>query len=68
MTKSPAASSGPTTATTALLNPGSVANQVTRYYYVDGKRVGDVSNDGASPTHYVQGMAARTAKSGNYAN
>jgi len=51
-----------------LLNPGSVANQVTRYYYVDGKRVGDVSKDGASPTHYVQGIAARTAKSGNYAN
>jgi hypothetical protein len=28
----------------AAFNPGSVTNKITRYYYVDGKRVGDVSN------------------------
>ncbi|MGY1490817.1 LysM peptidoglycan-binding domain-containing protein, partial [Methylobacillus pratensis] len=52
----------------ANYNPGSVANKVTRYYYVDGKRVGDVSNDGPSRTDYAQAMANRHAPQGNYAN
>jgi len=52
----------------ANYNPGSVANKVTRYYYVDGKRVGDVSNDGPSRTDYAQAMANRNAPKGNYAN
>ncbi|MCB5191903.1 hypothetical protein LG198_14335, partial [Methylobacillus arboreus] len=52
----------------ANYNPGSVANKVTRYYYVDVKRVGDVSNDGPSRTDYAQAIAARNAPQGNYAN
>ncbi len=48
--------------------PGSIANKVQRYYYVDGKRVGDVGNDGPSRTDYVTSMANRSSQTGNYAN
>jgi YD repeat-containing protein len=48
--------------------PGSIANKVQRYYYVDGKRVGDVGNDGPSRTDYITSMANRSSQTGNYAN
>lgn len=54
--------------TKAYQNPGSVADKITRYYYVDGKRVGDISNDGPSRTDYAQALANRNAPKGNYAN
>ena len=49
-------------------NAGSIANKVQRYYYVDGKVVGDVGNDGPSRTDYVTAMANRGSQKGNYAN
>ena len=54
--------------TKAYQDPGSVASKITRYYYVDGKRVGDISNDGPSRTDYAQALANRKAPQGNYAN
>lgn len=54
--------------TSAYQNPGSVADKITRYYYVDGKRVGDISNNGPSQTDYAQALANRNAPKGNYAN
>ena len=54
--------------TKAYQNPGTVADKITRYYYVDGKRVGDISNDGSSRTDYVATLANQKAPKGNYAN
>ncbi|EUJ10302.1 Rhs family protein [Methylophilaceae bacterium 11] len=48
-------------------NAGSVANKVERFYYVDGKAVGSVGNDGPSRVDYVQSMAKRGSPNGNYA-
>jgi YD repeat-containing protein len=48
-------------------NPGSVANKVNRYIYVDGKQVGEINNTGPSRVDYVQSMAARNNQTGNYA-
>nr|WP_272227477.1 LysM peptidoglycan-binding domain-containing protein [Methylophilus methylotrophus] len=48
-------------------NPGSVANKVNRYIYVDGKQVGEINNTGPSRVDYVQSMAARKNQTGNYA-
>ena len=53
--------------TKAYQDPGSVASKITRYYYVDGKRVGDISNDGPSRTDYAQALANRGAPQGNNA-
>jgi hypothetical protein len=38
---------------------GNSVNRVQRYYYVDGKRVGDVGNDGPSRTDYVTALATK---------
>jgi YD repeat-containing protein len=43
-------------------------NKVQRYYYVDGKRVGDVGNEGPSRTDYVQAMAGRGTSKTDYKN
>ncbi|MFV1922206.1 MAG: LysM peptidoglycan-binding domain-containing protein [Methylotenera sp.] len=48
--------------------PGSIANKVERFYYVDGVAVGGVGNDGPSRVDYVQAMANRNKPTGNYAN
>jgi YD repeat-containing protein len=40
---------------------GGSVNRVERFYYVDGERVGDVSNDGPSLTDYVTALAQRGA-------
>ncbi|WP_124553492.1 LysM peptidoglycan-binding domain-containing protein [Methylophilus methylotrophus] len=47
---------------------GGSVNRVQRYYYVDGKRVGDVGNDGPSRTDYVQAMANRGSSKSDYKN
>jgi YD repeat-containing protein len=47
---------------------GGTVNRVHRYYYVDGKRVGDVGNDGPSRTDYVQAMANRGTSKTDYKN
>ncbi len=52
----------------ANYNPGTAANKVARYYYVDGQRVGDISNIGDSKVDYLQSLKDRKdKKSGNYA-
>ncbi|ROH83492.1 hypothetical protein ED236_12305, partial [Pseudomethylobacillus aquaticus] len=57
------------TYTTDDYNPGTVANKVARYYYVDGKRVGGVSNDGPSWMGYLEALRARKdQKPSNHAN
>ncbi|WP_229008412.1 LysM peptidoglycan-binding domain-containing protein [Methylophilus sp. Leaf408] len=43
-------------------------NRVQRYYYVDGKRVGDVGNSGDVRTDYVQAMAKRQQAKIDYKN
>ena len=48
-------------------NAGTVANKVERFYYVDGKAVGGVGNDGPSRTDYAQALANRGAPQGNNA-
>ncbi|ROH85917.1 LysM domain-containing protein, partial [Pseudomethylobacillus aquaticus] len=53
----------------ANYNPGTAANKVARYYYVDGQRVGDISNTGDSRVDYLQSLKDRKdKKSGNYAD
>jgi YD repeat-containing protein len=47
---------------------GSVVNKVQRYYYVNGKRVGDVGSDGFSRTDYAQAMASRGTSKSDYKN
>lgn len=47
---------------------GNAINRVQRYYYVDGKRIGDVGNDGPSRTDYVQAMANRGNSKSSYKN
>jgi YD repeat-containing protein len=47
---------------------GGTVNRVHRYYYVDGKRVGDVGNEGPSRTDYVQAMANRGTSKSDYKN
>jgi hypothetical protein len=43
-------------------------NKVQRYYYVNGKRVGDVGSDGFSRTDYAQAMASRGTSKSDYKN
>jgi YD repeat-containing protein len=45
---------------------GGTINRVQRYYYVDGKRIGDVGNDGDVRTDYVQAMAKRSQSKPDY--
>ena len=47
---------------------GGSVNRVQRFYYVDGKRVGDVGNDGPSRTDYVRAMSAQKTSKSAYAN
>jgi YD repeat-containing protein len=47
---------------------GGTINRVQRYYYVDGKRIGDVGNDGDVRTDYVQAMAKRSQSKPDYKN
>ncbi|WP_124553669.1 LysM peptidoglycan-binding domain-containing protein [Methylophilus methylotrophus] len=47
---------------------GGVVNKVQRYYYVNGKRVGDVGSDGFSRTDYAQAMASRGTSKSDYKN
>jgi YD repeat-containing protein len=47
---------------------GGTVNRVHRYYYVEGKRVGDVGNDGPSRTDYVQAMSNRGTSKSDYKN
>jgi YD repeat-containing protein len=47
---------------------GTSVNRVQRFYYVNGKRVGDVGNDGPGRTDYVQAMAGRGVSKTEYKN
>ena len=47
---------------------GGSVNRIQRFYYVDGKRVGDAGNDEPSRTDYVRAMASQKSAKDQYAN